>query len=1258
MRYNLTIFLLSLCCALCAQTTMPTHKQLMVNYINTGEFDKAEKELNLVESWTFSIDDDFGKLDFQKAIEFVELVDSAQLAEGVQDSIFLYLAEHALYYGKYFMLQGNYDAAYSYIATMCNIKGHLYGENSPEYADALLNMALLLQRMGYMSDAERHFIHVADIFLSAYGEISDNYAQALTGLGLYYEEIGNYTKAELYLGKVLEIDKSLYGDNYAAYPATINNVGLLYMSIGNLTVAEQYLLIAADIFEKSDTKLSWANVLTNLGQLYLRKNDYDKAEFYYTKAWEASSFMGKESADYIRYLSHMAVVYKERLDYDKAIQLLKESAELAKKVSGEQNSDYAEIIRELGIIYVATHEYDLAEQYLTQTAEIFKSIYGEKHKMYAKCLTNIGWVYQKRGKYKIAESYYNAAYSIFASLENSHDKQLCIAEILGHYGSLHDAKGQYLLAKQYYTEELNQLLTVSSEEDPIVVDAMCDLGWAEVKLGEYQEAEKNLLKGLNAHLHRYGELSNPYVHLLRMVGVFYTSIGDYQKAEQSLQKAMELTTTIAGSQTLGYASSLSDMGVLKLYSGRYEEAEQVISQSIAIEKSIRGEKYHGNPNDLNNLGITYANLGDLKKAEYYLSLSNQEHRKRVGKQDFFDCSYYNNLGYAYLKNNKYNQAIKYLSKAETIVSSNAGFADFDRAKTLNHLGDAYFGKNDKKTARRYYIEANSILKQNYQQTLSFMSERQRSNYWQTIEQVFTNTYAPFAYDYYQSNPSISAFSYDNELFTKGLLLNSTTSIQRAILSSNDPTLIQKWKELEELRQQILSIQQQQSGLDIAQYEQEAEQLEKEITKASAAYRDNIRQWNITWDSVRNHLTSDQLAIEFMSVPLSEDSTVYCALLLRKNSKYPELIPLFEEKEALSMWDMSDDWSTNDMYSEDTNGRKFSKLVWSKLLPYIKKGETVYFAATGILHQLAIEALPYDENHSMADMFNLVRVSSTREIVTRHDHSDNTTAVLYGGIQYDVTADTLLAQSQQYATMSLLASRGIDNDTTNRGTVDYLPGTKIEADSIQQILEKSNVQVQLFTSTNANEESFKALSGTHQNILHIGTHGFFWTDSTAQKKDYFSQRMIGMDNAMSAPPTIDPLNRCGLLFAGANLAMQGHSADLPEGVQDGILTAKEISLLDLRDADLVVLSACETGKGEITGDGVFGLQRAFKMAGARTIIMSLWPVSDQATQLFMTEFFRHWITDGLPKRAAFRKAQNQVRQAYGEPIYWAGFIMLD
>jgi len=202
-------------------------------------------------------------------------------------------------------------------------------------------------------------------------------------------------------------------------------------------------------------------------------------------------------------------------------------------------------------------------------------------------------------------------------------------------------------------------------------------------------------------------------------------------------------------------------------------------------------------------------------------------------------------------------------------------------------------------------------------------------------------------------------------------------------------------------------------------------------------------------------------------------------------------------------------------------------------------------------------------------------------------------------------------------------------------------------------------VQLYTSTTANEESFKALCGKHQNILHIATHGFYWSDSTAQKADFFSQRMTTiLDRNMPTSPSIDPLNRCGLLFAGANTAYSGHSSELPEGVQDGILTAKEISLLDLRDADLVVLSACETGKGEITGEGVFGLQRAFKQAGAQTLIMSLWKVDDKATQLLMTEFYRNWITNHQSKRAAFRNAQNAVRSQYKEPYYWAGFIMLD
>ena len=129
---------------------------------------------------------------------------------------------------------------------------------------------------------------------------------------------------------------------------------------------------------------------------------------------------------------------------------------------------------------------------------------------------------------------------------------------------------------------------------------------------------------------------------------------------------------------------------------------------------------------------------------------------------------------------------------------------------------------------------------------------------------------------------------------------------------------------------------------------------------------------------------------------------------------------------------------------------------------------------------------------------------------------------------------------------------------------------------------------------------------------------------------------------------------GSLF---NIAFTGHRDQLPEGVQDGILTAKEISQLDLRDTDLVVLSACETGRGEITSEGVFGLQRAFKMAGVQTLVMSLWKVDDNATSLMMQTFYEHLLS-GMSKREAFNLAQAAVRAKYSEPYYWAGFVMLD
>jgi CHAT domain-containing protein len=310
---------------------------------------------------------------------------------------------------------------------------------------------------------------------------------------------------------------------------------------------------------------------------------------------------------------------------------------------------------------------------------------------------------------------------------------------------------------------------------------------------------------------------------------------------------------------------------------------------------------------------------------------------------------------------------------------------------------------------------------------------------------------------------------------------------------------------------------------------------------------------------------------------------------------------------------------------------------------------------------------------MTEKYNLVRLSSTRELAMDRPAIEYKKATLYGYIRYSTTIEGMVVAAAKY--------RG-----TQRDYADDLPGTKKEIAAIDTILKEQQLQVQIFTSSEANEESVKALSGSKQNILHFATHGFYWQDSTG----------------------IDPMERCGLLFAGANNVLIGSPERLKDvEVNDGILTAKELSVLDFRNADIVVMSACETGLGEINGEGVFGLQRAFKMAGAKTIMMSLWQVSDDATRLLMTSFYRN-LSQGMSKREAFRSAQQEVRnyttdgtsseergisgkekklnkgkmgggnqpaevskqpaegsqqkaevsKPYASPYYWAGFILLD
>lgn len=498
--------------------------------------------------------------------------------------------------------------------------------------------------------------------------------------------------------------------------------------------------------------------------------------------------------------------------------------------------------------------------------------------------------------------------------------------------------------------------------------------------------------------------------------------------------------------------------------------------------------------------------------------------------------------------------------------------------------------------------------------------------------------------------------YDWQLLSKGLLLALNKEKETILANHPSPYIRQLYGQLQSIQKQLSE------QANIHSVEAQVLQVDRDIAQnnlqqALQSYIDfhGFDGLNLThWPDIRQALRPDEVAIEFVSGTMDRDTIpTYFALLVRHDSEQPQLIRLFHED---SIRPYIRNKREMQIYNIPEVNQAVSHMIIHPLQSYIRPGETVYFAATGVLHQIALENMELDDTLLVSDVYRMRRLSSTRQLVLSHMEQALTPAdsvVLYGGIRYEAGEEELLRQSNRYPEQRT-AYRDISDTDMDRGSVSFLQGTLLEVNAIDTMLSVSRQAHTLLSDLQANEESFKALSGTNTVLLHIATHGFFWKKESALLQTYTS----GGVSDEQVLRRMDPLRRCGLLMAGANTALRGHAADLPQGVQDGVLTGQEIALLDLSNTRVAILSACETGVGEITGDGVFGLQRAFKKAGVQTLIMSLWKVSDAATQLLMTEFYRNWITLHQSKREAFRNAQNKVRTLFEEPTYWAGFIMLD
>jgi len=301
----------------------------------------------------------------------------------------------------------------------------------------------------------------------------------------------------------------------------------------------------------------------------------------------------------------------------------------------------------------------------------------------------------------------------------------------------------------------------------------------------------------------------------------------------------------------------------------------------------------------------------------------------------------------------------------------------------------------------------------------------------------------------------------------------------------------------------------------------------------------------------------------------------------------------------------------------------------------------------------MSAISSPDKKRLIEKYNLIQVGTTRSPALQKEHMLRINATVYDRIIYDTDTATIISKAARYATKEndLLAyNRAIS--TSNRSRFKYLPGTMEEAKLVSGKLENKNINTTLFTGTDALEESFHVLSGSNSpSIIHLSTHGYYFPDTVCGKNIKYST-----SGEMLFRYSDDPLLRSGLLMAGANLAWKGQP--IPAHMEDGILTAKEVLKMNLMNTELIVLSACQTGQGDVKGsEGVEGLQRGFKMAGVRYIIMSLWQVPDKETKEFMVTFYDHWLKK-MDIHEAFHTTQMIMRKKYSDnPFKWGGFVLV-
>lgn len=1089
-----------------------------------------------------------------------------------------------------------------------------------------------------------------------------------------YANAGSQYKAEHLAKNLLDICVAKYGAEDTVVANVLNTLGALKYMNNDYRGGLKLVNRADSIYQRLGlTNLQdYGSICNNYGAAYQRLGDLPLAEKYTARAVNISRLNGDTiSARYGKRLGNLAVVYMEQGKFREGIPIQIEAMAITERTGDTLVLAYVLQTMNLAKAYDAIGLYDSC--FLT-----IENAFPRAEKILAQHpFRPIIWITRGTAKYKMKQFF-----SAIEDFENARaickDKNYFYAESLNGLALCYSELGwnDEALTLQLESKELIQRFMGQDYINLIAI--WNNLSVIYVTKGELEKALPALQEALRIAKAKAGKTHTSYLTLLSNLGNYYLESGFYEQALSTLIVAEENCRAMYTTETAMYVRILNNLATTYAFLEMYDSSKIKLSQVLEIHSNTGDGKKSDMSFTLHSLASVYQAMGQIDSAILMARLALKNYDENGDTVNFHYAHVFNGLtqllcesGQRELGRSANNQTIALLTNTSHVNQPKYAALLCLTADVCDLLGEH-------NKALRLFLRADSLL--------NVKAERLAGLYGYGADEAFARNFLPqygdiagFFFRHRRRYPQAAEILYDNTLSLSHLLLHQTRAALESARNNPDTavaTLARHWNDLRQLV--VNQSDKKKPDFPLDSLERELADAESRLTVACLPLYQARKK--VAWRNVQAGLAPGDAAIEFVRLLSVRDSSVrYIALLLRPGRKRPEVVDLCSETalaDLLNRRIRSLTYTIGTQYqARKSRDSEVHDLIWRPLEKHLRGVRRLFFAPAGLLHQIAFAAIEDASGRSLAERMVLEQVSSTRELAFPRTLSPGSalhSAMLVGGVQYRCDSATLAEAAQRVACdfpnpeplppLAAAAARitGYDPDFLPPGTrggiacSDTLPGTAREQDTLARLLASRQIPHTSLTGQDAVEQHLKCYRypGTPPpGLLHIGTHGIYLP--AAEKK----VARLGDDGAFRWAE--NPMFRSYLVMAGGGDACAG--GQVPVGTRDdGLLSAYEIAALNFSGTQLVTLSACVSALGDVRdAEGVYGLQRAFKITGARHLLLTLWPVDDTATEAFMEKFYRYWISDNLDLREAFRKTQAALRidTRYAHPYYWAGFVLI-